>query len=155
MRGWRQPTDGSSLITLKKQTTTLIISSLLYPSSFKWARSKPDPNVPALLPTSFFSLMKRTKNQVSKNASLRTWPLRCKLDKTWAANNCAPASPARCLCFSKYLLCPATRKATIVLSNFARSCFADKRTSYNFVIAKQRPVGWECAVEDNRPTGAH
>ena len=69
--------------------------------------------MPALLPTSFFSLMKRTKNQVSKNASFRTWPMRCKLDKTWAANNCAPATPARCLRFSKYLLCPATRKATL------------------------------------------
>jgi len=74
--------------------------------------------------------MKRTKNQVSKNASLRSWPLRCKLNKTWAANNCALASPAHIHRFGKYLLCPAAAKATTVLSNFGRSRFADGNSAF-------------------------
>jgi hypothetical protein len=76
-------------------------------------------------PHYFFLDEKVTKNQVSKEASLRSRPLPGKTDKTTGCNIFAPLSHPLAHRFSKKLLCPSRPQGLLILSVFTRSFFAD------------------------------
>jgi len=69
------------------------------------------------------------KDQVSRYASLRSWPLRCKAGKTWAGTRCriVTRGPALQATFPTAL---QPHKATIVLPAFIRSGPADRATPH-------------------------
>jgi hypothetical protein len=69
----------------------------------------------------FFSLMKRTKNQVIRDASCRTGLMRCKVDKT-SGPLLLPPVAALGHRFRQNYQCPCRRTTRLVLSPFARSC---------------------------------
>ncbi|SEO35251.1 hypothetical protein SAMN05428947_10271 [Mucilaginibacter sp. OK283] len=70
-----------------------------------------------------FVLSKGTKTAVTRNASLRSWPLPCKTGKTWAGIILPRHTLSLRTC--KNFLCPAAAPPRIVLPVFARSCSAD------------------------------
>jgi len=69
--------------------------------------------------------MKRTKNQVIWNASLRSWRLRCKANKTWAGACCRYLSHGLSL-QATFPTALQPHLARIVLPAFARSRPADR-----------------------------
>jgi len=58
-----------------------------------------------------FVATKVTKKAVTRNASLRSWPLLCKAARTTGCNYFAPLRSLISLRFSKNLLCPCNRTA--------------------------------------------
>jgi hypothetical protein len=92
----------------------------------------------------FFFLIKRTKNQVSKEASLRSWPLPGKTDKTTGCIILPPSLQPNA--HGKKTLCPSRPQAQLVLSVFTRSFFADGFGQHQHFLSvnnqkeAQRPV---------------
>jgi hypothetical protein len=77
---------------------------------------------------------KVTKIQVSKKASLPHKAFALQNGQNHGLESFAPLAFALFPRFSKISYAPATRKPTIVLPTFSRSCFADREIRENTVI---------------------
>jgi hypothetical protein len=73
----------------------------------------------------FFFLIKRTKNQVSKEASLRSWPLPGSSGKTTGCKVFAPLRTLLPRASAKNCYAPPNAQGPPVLPALTRSFFAD------------------------------
>jgi hypothetical protein len=81
----------------------------------------------------FFSLMKRTKNQVICDASLRSWPFPCKAGKN-LGRGLLPLLPHEPSLQATFPTALQPLLAHIVLPVFARSCTADRGVYLGIVL---------------------